>query len=79
MLSSYVDDFFGGPIRTGALQHDKQIASLLLENIIEIGDMTNTRVNLEKCSAPVRRLHILKSCLIQYKSRVRARKNYERL
>ena len=43
MLSSYVDDFFGGPIRMGALQYDKKITSLLLENIIEIGDITDTR------------------------------------
>ena len=65
MLSSYVDDFLSGPIRTGALQYDNKIASLLLENIIEIGGITNTRVNLEKYSMPVRRLHILESRLIQ--------------
>ena len=59
MISSYVEDFFGDPIRTGALQYDKNIGSLLLENVIEIGNITNTRVNLEKCSAPVRRMAIL--------------------
>ena len=65
MLSPYEDDFLGVPIRTGAIQYDNKTASLLLENIIEIGDITNTRVNLEKYSMPVRRLHILESRLIQ--------------
>ena len=59
MISSYIKDFFGDPIRTGALQYDKNIESLLLENVIEIGNITNTRDNLEKCSAPVRRMAIL--------------------
>ena len=48
MLSSYVDHFFWCPIRTVALQYDQKIASLPLKNLIEIGDITNTRVNLEE-------------------------------
>ena len=59
ILLSYVDDFFGGPIRTGALLHDKKIAKLMLENIIVIGEITNTCANLEKCKEPARRMVIL--------------------
>ena len=38
-LSSYVDDFFGGPIRTDCLETDKKNAELLLKNLISIGDL----------------------------------------
>ena len=58
-LSSYVDDFFGGPIRSGSLKTDKQNAQLLLENLISIGKFTNTKMNTEKCLPPARRMEIL--------------------
>ena len=58
-LASYVDDFFGGPFRSESLEKDKQIASLMLQNLIEIGDVTNTRLNLKKCRGPARRMDIL--------------------
>ena len=48
MISSYIEDFFGDPIRTGALQYDKNVESLLLENVTEIGNITYTRDNHEK-------------------------------
>ena len=58
-LSSYVDDFFGGPIRTGSLKTDKQNAQLLLENVIAIRKFTNTKMNTEKCLSPARSMEIL--------------------
>ena len=58
-LSSYVDDFFGGPIRTDCLGKDETKAILLLENLISIGDLTNTRMNLEKCLPPARIMELL--------------------
>ena len=54
-----MDDFFGGPIRTGSLSNDKKMATLLLQDLIEIGEITNTRLNLEKCRKPARRMDIL--------------------
>ena len=58
-LSSYVDDFFGGPIRTGCLKTDKNHAKVLLQNLISVGDVTNTRMNLSKCLPPARSMVIL--------------------
>ena len=58
-LSSYVDDFFGGPVRTGSKRNDKKNARLLLENLISIGDYTNTRMNLDKCLPPARIMDML--------------------
>ena len=58
-LSSYVDDFFGGPIRTDCLKTDKKNAELLLENLICIGNLTNTRMNPAKCLPPARSMNIL--------------------
>ena len=40
-LSSYVDDFFGGPIRTGSLVIDQENARLLKRVLIEIGEITH--------------------------------------
>ena len=58
-LGSYVDYFFGGPIRTESLVEDKKNATSLLKNLIEIGEITNTRMNLEKCTGPAKRMNIL--------------------
>ena len=58
-LSSYVDDFFGGPIRSESLEKDRNNAKLLLKNLISIGEFTNTRMNIGKCLAPARSMNIL--------------------
>ena len=58
-LSSYVDDFFGGPIRTDCLKTDKKNADLLLKNLISIGEFTNIRMNPAKCLPPARSMNIL--------------------
>ena len=58
-LSSYVDDFFGGPVRTESLENDKNNATLLLKNLIDIGEFTNTRMNIMKCLPPARSMNIL--------------------
>ena len=58
-LSSYVDDFFGGPIRTGSLSGDENNAIFLKKQLIEIGEITQTKMNIEKCAGPNRIMDIL--------------------
>ena len=58
-LSSYVDDFFGGQIRSGSLIRDKKNAKLLLANLILLGKVTNTVMNVQKCKGPARKMDIL--------------------
>ena len=58
-LASYVDDFFGGPVRTGCLKSDKKTANLLITNLISVGEVTNTRMNPLKCLPPSRSMNIL--------------------
>ena len=58
-VSSYVDDFCGGPLRTESKRNDKKNAQLLLDNLISIGDYTNTRMNLDKCLSPARIMDML--------------------
>ena len=59
VLASYIDDFFGGPIRSGSLSKDKDNATLLLRSLIEMGNLTDTQMNLDKCAGPARCLEIL--------------------
>ena len=54
-----MDDFFGGPIRTGSVEKDKSNAKLLLDTLIEFGSITNTHMNIQKCKGPATRLDIL--------------------
>lgn len=58
-LASYVDDFFGGPVRTGNLELDKRNAENLKRSLIEIGELTRTKMNIKKCVGPHRILDIL--------------------
>ena len=58
-LSSYVDDFFGGPIRTGSNSNDEIRAKMLLDCLIEFGKITNTLMNIKKCQGLAKRMVIL--------------------
>ena len=51
-LSAYVDDFFGGPNRTGSDSGDEIKAKMLLVSLIEFGRITNTLMNIKKCQGP---------------------------
>ena len=59
-LTAYIDDFFGGPIRTESLKNDEEKYRLLKKSLIEIGKITNTHMNVEKCLGPARRMDILR-------------------
>ena len=54
-----MDDFFGGPIRTGSLEEDFNRAHTLFTVLIIIGAVTSTFMNLEKCEEPARSKDIL--------------------
>ena len=58
-LSAYVDDFFGGPIRTGSDSKDEIKAKMLLDCLIEFGRITNTLMNVKKCKGPAKSMEIL--------------------
>ena len=58
-LSVYMDDFFGGPIRTGSLTRDLKNARKLFEDLITMGAVTNTHMNIQKCEEPARSMDIL--------------------
>ena len=60
MLKSYVDDFFGGPIKTKETEeNDRSIAELFFEVLIAVGELTGTKMNRKKCHAPARIMEIL--------------------
>ena len=54
-----MDDFFGGPIRTGSLKEDLKRAQTLFTVLIIIGAVTSTFMNLKKCEEPARSKDIL--------------------
>ena len=58
-LAVYMDDFFGGPIRTGSLSRDFESAQELFKDLIIIGAVTKTFMNLKKCEEPARSKDIL--------------------
>ena len=58
-LAVYMDDFFGGPIRTGSLVKDFRHAQKMFEDLIETGKITNTLMNVKKCFKPARSMDIL--------------------
>ena len=58
-LAVYMDDFFGGPIRTGSLKEDLKNAQTLFTVLIIIGAVTSTFMNLKKCEEPARSKEIL--------------------
>ena len=58
-LATYIDDFFGGPISSGSLSKDEADAKLLLSSLIDIGNLTSTYMNMEKCVGPRRCLEII--------------------
>ena len=79
-----MDDFFGGPIRTESLSKDFESAHKLFKDLIIIGAITNTCMNLKKSEEPSRSKDILgmnfnskeKACFLasskvtKYKSRL---------
>ena len=58
-LSVYMDDFFGGPIRTESRTKDFENSQILFRNLIKIGAVTNTHMNIEKCEKPARSMDII--------------------
>ena len=58
-LAVYMDDFFGGPIRTGSLKEDYKRANTLFTVLIIIGAVTSSFMNLKKCEEPARSKDIL--------------------
>ena len=58
-LAVYIDDFFGGPIRTASLSEDLKRAHTLFTVLIIIGAVTSTLMNLKKCEEPARSKDIL--------------------
>ena len=58
-LAVYMDDFFGGPIRTGSLARDLKRARRIFKDLIIIGAVTSAFMNLEKCEEPARSKDIL--------------------
>ena len=58
-LAVYMDDFFGGPIRTGSLNEDRKRANTLCTVLIIIFAVISTYMNLKKCEEPARSKEIL--------------------
>ena len=58
-LAVYMDDFFGGPIRTGSLSEDLKQAQTLFTLLIIVGTVTSAVMNLKKCEEPARSKDIL--------------------
>ena len=59
-MESYVDDFFGGPIKTKETEeNDRSIAELFFEVLIAVGELTGTKMSRKKCHAPARIMEIL--------------------
>ena len=58
-LAVYMDDFFGGPIRTESLSEDLKRAHTLFTVLIIIGAVTSTLMNLKKSEEPARSKEIL--------------------
>ena len=58
-LSVYMDDFFGGPVRTESLNVDLKNARKILRALKKVGAITNTIMNGDKCEGPARSLDII--------------------
>ena len=54
-----MDDFFGGPIRTESLAKDLKQAETLFRDLLEIGMVTNSHMNIGKCEGPARSMDII--------------------
>ena len=60
VLKSYIDDFFGGPIKSNKnSKNNRSKAELLFESLIAVGELTGAKMNLSKCFAPARVMEIL--------------------
>ena len=60
VLKSYVDDFFGGVVKSNkGLNFDKMRANFLFEQLIAVGELTGARMNPKKCCPPARKMKIL--------------------
>ena len=53
-FSSYVDNVFGGPIRSGSLRKDKSNVKILFNTIIKFGNLTDKIMIREKHAGPAR-------------------------
>ena len=58
-LAVYMDDFFGGPIRTESLAKDFKHAQKMFKDLIAMGKLTNTLMNEKKCVKPARSMDII--------------------
>ena len=59
-MKSYVDNFFGGPVKSNkGLNFDKMRANLLFKQLIAVGELTGARMNFKKCCPPARKMEIL--------------------
>ena len=60
ILESYVVDFFGRPkqSKTGAIT-DKQTAEMLFENLITAGELSGSKMNIDKCYSHTQEMEIL--------------------
>ena len=58
LLLVYMDDLFGGLIRTESLAKDLEMAKILFRDLIEIGAVTISHMNLKKCEGPARSMDI---------------------
>ena len=59
-MKSYVDDFFGGPIRSkNGLEKDGINAKICFDVLIAVGELTGARMNSKKCCPPARKMEIL--------------------
>ena len=80
ILKSYVDDFFGGPVKSNKGQiFDKLNAKLMFYQHIGDGELTSARMNFKKCCPPARKMEILgfmydsitRSCRLSDKKRTK--------
>ena len=59
-MKSYVDDFFGGPIRSKkGLEADGINAKIFFDCLIAVGELTGAIMRPEKCCPPARKMEIL--------------------
>ena len=59
-MKSYVDDFFGGPIRSkNGLETDRINAKTCFDVLIAVGELTGAIMKPEKCCPPARKMEIL--------------------
>ena len=59
-MRSYVDDFFGGPVRSKkGLEADEINAKMAFDCLIAVGELTGAIMKPEKCFPPARKMEII--------------------